>query len=401
MMFFWQSMNTPVPLSRLSQVPSSIGTDDLVSLAWTGEVQTTTPSEDLSQRNSGSSSSAVAHIQPRTRSKSMHSMTHRRRSILRKPKDASTVIEPLSPVPWSLAMAITDDNITDENLVDQLEDMRKKEQPLHNPVWVPCASPSYQAVLHDSYTEYPPEPDEFSVEESSQSSWNAARQALLLCREMLRTERRYLAALRTLARGGTATHPPAVMLFYIPRLITASECFLQSMTKNPSVQGVSEAFLASQDQLHEAFVSWCNIVGSFFYRDDSGGLKTDPEDTPGLRRIASLPGSSNTTPMEKPVVIEPNKIRRNSKGRPSVRDLAILPTQRIVRYVLLFKGKAIIRGVVQFLTCLLSELHDLTPITMLSSTIVAEALRVAQSIAQKSDEAQEHSAFKIPEAAQP
>lgn len=400
MIFFWQLMDMPVPLPRLSQVPSSLGTDDLVSLAWTGEVQTTTPSEDVYQSDFSSSLSAVSHTQPRTRSKSMHSMTQRR-SLLRKPKDASTVVEPPSPVPWSLAMAITDDKITDEKLVDQLEDMRKKEQPLQNPVWITCASPSYQAVLQDSYTEYPPEPDEFSVEESPQSSWNAARQALLLCREMLRTERRYLAALRTLARGGTATHPPAMMLFHIPRLITASECFLQSMTKNPSVQGVSEAFLASQDQLHEAFVSWCSIVGSFFYKDDSGKLKTDSEDTSGvLRRIASLP-TSDTTSMEKLVVIEPNKIRRNSKVRPSVRDLAILPTQRIVRYVLLFKGKAIIRGVVQFLTCSLSELQDLTPITMLSSTIVAEALRVAHSIAQKSDEAQGHSAFKLPEAAQP
>jgi len=35
---------------------------------------------------------------------------------------------------------------------------------------------------------------------------------------------------------------------------------------------------------------------------------------------------------------EPNKIRRGSKSRPPVRDLAILPTQRITRYVLLFKG---------------------------------------------------------------
>src|SRR6266540_2635336 len=184
-------MDAPVPLPQLSQVPSSIGTDDLVSLAWTGEVQTSTlrldSSENMSQSNHDSSlsqvSSAVAHIQPRTRSKSMHSMKQRRYSLLRKPKDAGTDKEPLPPVPWSLAMAITDDKITDEKFVDQLEDMRIK--PLRNPtlsIWVACASPSYQAVLHDSYTEYPPESDEFSVEESSESSWNAARQALLLCR---------------------------------------------------------------------------------------------------------------------------------------------------------------------------------------------------------------------------
>ena len=208
---------------------------------------------------------------------------------------------------------------------------------------VSCPSPTYHTVLKDSYAEYPPEQDEFGPDELSDSSWNTARQALLICREMLRTERRYLSSLRTLAKGGTATFPPLTMFYYLPHLIMASEEFVQSMTKNPSVRGVSEGFLAIKEKLDEAFVDWCNVVGTFF-ADDGGESRSDSADAPHqpvvkLRKAKSTPMSDmRDTTVDSVIIIEPNKIRRNSKARPSVRELAILPTQRIVRYVLLFKG---------------------------------------------------------------
>jgi len=242
-------------------------------------------------------------------------------------------------------MVLSDDNITDEKLVDQLENMRTKELSQRRSflLSVSCPSPTYQAVLKDSYAEYPPQLDEFGPDDLSDSSWNTARQALLICREMLRTERRYLSSLRTLAKGGTATFPPLTMFYYLPPLILASEEFLQSTTKNPSVCGVSEAFLAIKEKLDEAFVSWCNIVGTFF-ADNGDKPRCDSEDASHqlvvkLRKAKStpMPGMRDTT-VDNVIVIEPKKIRRNSKARPSVRELAILPTQRIVRYVLLFKG---------------------------------------------------------------
>jgi len=280
---------------------------------------------------------------PRSRTKSDYSMTQRR-SFLRKQKDLNGQKASL-PRPWSLAMVISDDNITDEKLVDQLEDMRTKELSQRRSflLSVSCPSPTYQAVLKGSYTEYPPQLDEFGPDDLSDSSWNTARQALLICREMLRTERRYLSSLRTLAKGGTATFPPLTMFYYLPPLILASEEFLQSTTKNPSVRGVSEAFLAIKEKLDEAFVSWCNVVGTFF-ADDGGKPRSDSEDASHqlvvkLRKAKStpMPGMRDTS-VDNVIVIEPKKIRRNSKARPSVRELAILPTQRIVRYVLLFKG---------------------------------------------------------------
>jgi hypothetical protein len=241
-------------------------------------------------------------------------------------------------------MVLSDDGISDDKLVDQLEDMRVKE-PFQRRRW-PASSPTpiYQAVLNDSYGEYPPESDEFAVDDLSDASWNTARQALLLCREMLQTERRYLTSLRILAKGETSTFPPLTMFYHLPNLITASEEFLQLMTRNLSVRGVSEAFLAVQEKLNEAFINWCNVVGTFSADDGRNAIDDldsgfADEPVANLRRAASTPISdAQDSTAESVSIIEPNKIRRNGKKQPSVRELAILPTQRIARYVLLFKG---------------------------------------------------------------
>jgi len=248
-------------------------------------------------------------------------------------------------------MAITDDGITDEKLVDDLENMRIKDEP-------PASSkggfplglgppPEYQAVLDESYAEYPLQPGETEQEEpespSSDSSWNTARQALLICRELVRTERRYLASLKTLIKNGTATPPPPSMLPYLPGLIAASDALLQLMEKNPSVQGVSEAFLGVQEHLNDAFVQWCGVVAEFFRPEAALKARDTTDETPEVSSSGKsqnrAPSTRTSTTDSLPVVMpEPNKIRRGSKSRPPVRDLAILPTQRITRYVLLFKG---------------------------------------------------------------
>lgn len=402
-----QNLGSAVPRLPLNKKSSNIGTNDLVSLAWTGEVQPTEPrsessghlSQNTALTNLSEVTSANDHSLPWDWAKST------RPKVLRKPKSVDADKAPL-PLAWSLAMAITDDKITDEKLVDQLEGMRIKEHPHWSQSFtlsLSCPSQRYRAILNSSYAEYPPEPDEFSADEPSETSWNAARQALLFCREMLRTERRYLSSLRILAKRGTATPPPPSMLYYLPKMLLASDGFLKAMTQNPSVQGVSEAFLANQAHLDEAFVSWCSVVGSFFCNDvNIAGPNNVVEDefehsfAPGrLRRCASTPDSpsaNNTV-----ITLEPNKIRRNSKGRPSVRDLAILPTQRISRYVQLFKGKySFFFNVCLVLNNMSSELHALTPPNLSSSFVVGQALRAAEGIAHKCDDAQGQFKFHLP-----
>jgi hypothetical protein len=327
-----QNEETSAP--RLNQAPNSIGTEDVVSFAWTGEVQAENSASSIYQ-NSEVSSFEPNRIRSRTKSNGQRS------SVLRKLKDVNSQKASL-PRPWSLATVLSDDKLTDEKLVDQLEDIRIKER-RSLPLSASCTSPTYHAVLKGSYAEYPPDPNEFGPDDLTDSSWNTARQALLICREMLRTERRYLSSLRTLAKGGTATFPPLTMLYYLPHLIMASEEFIQSMTKNPSVQGISEAFLAIKGKLDEAFVKWCGVVGTFF-ADDGDKSRNTSEDASHqpvvkLRKAISTPmHDMQHATVDNVIIIEPKKIRRNSKARPSVRELAILPTQRIVRYVLLFKG---------------------------------------------------------------
>ena len=340
-----------------------MGTDALVSLAWTGEALSSVSSPDafFSESHGGSSSPyiesrstsviAAQEANPRLhlRPELSTSNSSRRRSVFRKSKEAG-IQQPSRP--WTLAMAITDDGITDESFVDDLENMRIKQEAGKLPSPDPrslglCTPPSYQ--LLDSYTEYPLQPHELEQDSNPplDSSWTSARQALLLCRELIRTERRYISSLKTLITNGTSSPPPPEMLPYLPGLITTSEAFLGLMEQNPSVQGVSEAFLALSGNLNDSFVSWCRVVGQFFDSEESarskgdseGAVERSPSGKSRKPRSRATSMRSQTAESGLSVVIsEPNKIRRNTKSRPTVRDLAIQPTQRIMRYVLLFKG---------------------------------------------------------------
>ncbi|KAF8167542.1 hypothetical protein B0H34DRAFT_682266 [Crassisporium funariophilum] len=412
-----------IPKPRLSVGPrpepvfSSIETDDLVSLAWTGEICSSIKSPEplsaaydplspasnlgvnplsISRTSSGLSTPGTDANVGAVASESLSSgsSSQPRRSVLRKPKD------PAMPPqrPWTLAMAITDDGITDEKLMDDLEAMRIKEELLkghdHNEysqgLFLP---PQYGNQPGEMEPEHPIGVNDGDQEEPAtppECSWNAARQAFLVCRELVRTERRYLSSLKTLITNGTNTPPPSLMLSYLPGLITASDELLQLMEENPSVQGVSEAFLSCQGNLHEAFVNWCEVVGQFFESEQCAKSKSDSEDAgegPSSPNPRSRATSLRTPTVDSGlslVIPEPNKIRRNSKQRPTVRDLAIVPTQRIMRYVLLFK-----------------ELHLLTPTTRSSYATVKQAVLVAESIAQSANKAQGHSAFIQPSSCSP
>jgi len=303
----------------------------------------------------------------------------KRRSLRSRAKKADVQKPQQSSRPWSLAMAIADDGLSDEKFVNDLEDMRIKEETnkFSGPYPLALSSAhSYQTQLLDSYAEYPLQPNKLK-QDSNIASWSSARQALLLCRELIRTERRYIKSLKTLITNGTSSPPPPAMLPYLPGLITTSEAFLQLMEQDPSVQGVSKALLALSSNLREAFVNWCRVVGHFFDSSEGGTCKSDSEEA--AERAALMRTQSAKSGLSV-VISEPNKIRRNAKSRPTVRHLAIQPTQRITRYVLFFK-----------------ELQSLTPMALPAFTLVEQASRIAQSIAQAANEAQGHAAFKQPQ----
>lgn len=109
---------------------------------------------------------------------------------------------------WTLAMAMTDDDVTDEVLVEELEKMRKGHVPDHqfhpSSAWMRQSRhglsrsmsdvPSQSHDLNKAYTT-----DGHDLEDAA--TWHTARRALLCCRELVRTEKRYQEELRALMDG--------------------------------------------------------------------------------------------------------------------------------------------------------------------------------------------------------
>ncbi|KAK0209014.1 hypothetical protein DFS33DRAFT_1380501 [Desarmillaria ectypa] len=308
---------------------------------------------------------------------------------------------------WTLAMAITDDGISDEMLIDELERMRTVEKMWQWEWRRNVISPSTATTvstadtrtpmvdgLHDEHATLKPSLPCLS-DPALSAVWQNARRALLICREFVRTERHYLLAIRRLLSSDTLTPPPALMLTYLPALIEASEKLLQRLEANPSAQGVANAFLSCEDKLDVALVGWCGVVGGFFVGPDQGVAKRERASSATTRRvdadaansiikrrvnswgkrinyIKAFGGSTPCNPSQ-----ESHKLpSKRERGWASVRDLAILPTQRVMRYTLLFK-----------------DLYSHTPIGNSSRDGVEKAMSAAISLAQKCDRAQGNAAF--------
>jgi hypothetical protein len=359
-------------------------------------------------------------------------------------------------------MAITDEAITDEVLVQEFERIRMKQGLSDDTddewdVWEAdggIANQSYEALVSPLELPlkipYTPSLPSFPVHTSlpaskpaarsattPSASWHAARRAILTCRELVRTERHYLTSLHSLLANETATAPPALMLRYVEQLASVSQGLLRHMEQDPSACGVAAAFLAVEHGLESAFVGWCGVVGVWFEgqedRPQRKGSKiafAEEQGTEGsivtarnpLKRsvstwrisVPSMPSlnSISMTPMSSPVspsaFLSRRKEKDMAKERPplsptttagnipkrrlSVRDLAILPTQRIMRYVLLY------RGVFRFVPLGMrahspEDLLDYTPSTSPSRGLVERAVDAACRIAQKCDRAQGNAAF--------
>ncbi|KAJ3755996.1 hypothetical protein EV360DRAFT_48716 [Lentinula raphanica] len=309
---------------------------------------------------------------------------------------------------WTLAMIITDDQISDEKLVDKLERMMvgsSGEQssgwsmntglcsPL-SPVPFSAAIPSYstsstKAICSPSSNNH----------HSQSTMWRTARRTLLICRELVLTERSYLSYLRLMFSQETTTPSSPLLLVYLPALILASERFLSQIENNPSAAGVAGAFLSCGEELESAFVGWCGVIGELF---------AGPCNAPSIRRARTSGGSvgweknrhkeisgskqgvswgkkirfirSRSWSMSKRAGNVLVGINKDSKGRAgnsthSFRELAILPIQRVTRYTLLFR-----------------DLTSFTPASPSRETVLM-AYDLALELAQKCDRAQGNLTF--------
>ena len=232
-------------------------------------------------------------------------------------------------------------------------------------------------------------------------SWLVAQRILFICRELILTERHYLTLLSALVHGETTSPPPTLMLQYAEELVQVSEGFLKGMEKEPSAGGVAMAFLVKEEEMEEIYVKWCGVVGDWFTGDggagkDDGSLlrvgvelservngrrrsqssikkgrmghKTDGEDngsgSGGDREEASASTLKRTVSTWRKSVQSISSLgfevgsiygmgvrkrdrdkdsdkedeQTENKNSPTIRELAILPTQRVLRYPLHYQG---------------------------------------------------------------
>lgn len=191
---------------------------------------------------------------------------------------------------------------------------------------------------------------------------------------------------------------PKLLLQYLPALITASKILSSHFNEDMSTTGVSRAIIQSEPVLENAFLAWSGVVGEFFggkreasmiprhkrgatltglvmteshvatevdediYRSKSrqsheevyvapaveitSGRTRRTMSTHWLLRPAFSQSPSDENHSGEHFLSLRKSFRRGSsisdekkKRKPPYRELAILPTQRVTRYALLYKGQ--------------------------------------------------------------
>lgn len=345
-----------------------MGTEALISLAWKGEISSPIVASGYVRSRIGDT-----YMWPKLKISDTEMIGIRRASwhgegdrqtgeSESKHSGTDPRFHPDKPSPppkrWTLSMVMSDDQVTDEVFIELLEELRSRRS----------TARSIFRFLPDPATPIynDPEPldeinnDQLCIDPATgdiPKAWLTARRTFLVCRELIRTERHYLLSLKALTQGETQSLVPPLMLSRLPALVCASNFLLSEMETNPSVLGICTAFTQACEKLEEAFVQWCSVAGQFFSDPitnstslvkRSNSAPTGPTLVTGETSRAALTkrvGSwgKKMHPITLTIDDITSMVTRNPKqklrSKPLVRDLAILPTQRVTRYVLLFKGE--------------------------------------------------------------
>lgn len=109
--------------------------------------------------------------------------------------------------------------------------------------------------------------EEALSDEEDEEDWKTARDVLFRCRELVQTERNYQTRLRELASTELSHHYASLVAKHIPALLHVSETLLAHVLDDPSVWGVSAAFIGCEEDLEAALVAWAGVAGEFFIED--------------------------------------------------------------------------------------------------------------------------------------
>lgn len=149
----------------------------------------------------------------------------------------------------------------------------------------------------------------------------------------------------------------SILAEHLPRLIETSRVFCSGLEEDPSAWGVSKAFLGAEEQLEATLVQWSGVVGevisSTHHKSESQAISEDGHTSSAgsgsassswiRRRSATANTSIQLNLMMTPVNGSNGKNKKSTRGtktkKMTEQDVVIMPTQRAIRYVLMFRGK--------------------------------------------------------------
>ncbi|KAG7099698.1 hypothetical protein E1B28_001518 [Marasmius oreades] len=275
---------------------------------------------------------------------------------------------------WTLAMVMTNPDMDDESFVKQVEAMRRASvfADLDSPpltgsddgeeyyygeashtsdyyddeyaLSMEDAASSYYHTSTDTPLHVPsvpnfasPPPDLYAPlpfnPPAAENEWSSALHALLITRDLLKTERNYLASLLILLNsspcavnaslypdGSAVSHqpqspqlpwphhpPPALMHTYLLSLISTAHTLIARFESDPSVMGAATAFVECEEEVERVFVGWCGVVGGWF---------VGPRNDAAKRRRLSKPrfpeGKLTPSPSSTKLASSPSPSRRKS-----------------------------------------------------------------------------------------
>ena len=253
---------------------------------------------------------------------------------------------------WTLATALTDETISDEGLVRELDRMREVGRGRGKSQTHPQAGQGEndEAEFEEDWGIWErtttPRLDAISRQHSSSSTsssvslmWHHAQRALLACRELILTERRYLLSMLDLIEEKTVRPPPPLMKKRAGEIANISSVLLSGFQLDPSATGVAKVFADQKEEMERVYGRWCESVGAWFegeqYDTDRGKEELRRSSSTWRKSMPSIAGLGSSDPST-------TTVATSTKRKTYVRDLAILPTQRVMRYVLLFRGLSFI-----------------------------------------------------------
>lgn len=178
-----------------------------------------------------------------------------------------------------------------------------------------------------------------------------------LVTEFITSQREYLQTLRNATGNDRECKAPVSLILALLSLIQNGEDFVQVMQNNPSPSGIAEAFLDNCSKLEAYLLEWAKEASDFADSRPSsefgGGTRLSFYGAKGKTSSKSpFKMLSRLFKRKKPVggaspglkEVAPDKFWQRSSTGPGLWEITVLPIQRTMRYVVLFRELGLVLG---------------------------------------------------------